>query len=194
MKKILGKIGSFFGTVIGIAVALLFGVFLIFLMPLDYIKYKRSLYYKRERKKYKPFAATGEAFDIYNEILKNDLPIKYISNPKDEGLVYGWFVYDHTLLILNDFSFSYNSQTGNWEHVYEITDEDGNEKQMVTTIAEYIESEIQDANELAGETICDNAVILMDADCIDDLEQAKNEKCFLIYDGNREEVLKNFCK
>ena len=76
MKTIISKIGSFFGTVIGIAVALLFGIFLIVLIPFDYIKYKRSLYYKRERKKYKPFAATGEAFDIYNEILKNDLPIK----------------------------------------------------------------------------------------------------------------------
>lgn len=190
MKKILGKIGSFFGTVIGIAVALLFGIFLIVLIPFDYIKYKRSLYYKRERKKYTLYVACGTAFDLYNEILKNDLPIKYISNPKDEGLAYGWFVYDKTLLIL-DCVAEYDPQEKKWG-----CGEYGDNSREVAfaPLEDFLKQEVDEMNELLGSIVCDKAVVLMDADCFDDVEQAKNEKCFLIYDGNREEVLKNFCK
>ena len=59
---------------------------------------------------------------------------------------------------------------------------------------EYIELEIQGANEQAGRIICDDAIVLIDADYIENVDAAKNEKRFLIYDNNREEVLKQFCK
>ena len=78
MKKILCKIGDFFETLFAMIVAVIFGVCVVFLLPLDYIKYKRSLYYKTEHKKYKLYAASGINFEIYNEIIKNDLPIKFI--------------------------------------------------------------------------------------------------------------------
>ena len=108
MKKILSKIGDFFGTLFAMLVALIFGICVIFLIPIDYIKYKRSLYYKTERKKYKLYAASGVNFEIYNEIVKNDLPIKFICNPDDDSLEHGWFVYNNTLIIPNVFSFEYN--------------------------------------------------------------------------------------
>ena len=61
------------------------------------------------------------------------------------------------------------------------------------SLEEYIEIEVQEANELAGDTICDKAIVLIDANCIENAEFAKSENKFLIYDDNREEVLKNFC-
>ena len=64
MKKILSKIGVFFGTVFGLILALLLGVCMLFALPVDYIKYKRSYYYKTERKKYHLFAASGMHFEL----------------------------------------------------------------------------------------------------------------------------------
>lgn len=192
MKKILGKIGTFFGYLFGTLLALLLGVCLIFLLPLDYIKYKRSLYYKTEHKKYEPFAATGINFEIYNEIIKNDLPIKFICNPNDDSLDEGWFVYNNTLIIPNCFSFEYNTETEKWNYCDTVEDDD-TEDRIIMSLDEYMETEVREANELAGDTICDKAIVLIDADSIENAELAKGENNFLIYDGNREEVLKNFC-
>lgn len=192
MKKILSKIGTLFGYLFGTLLALLLGVCLIFLLPLDYIKYKRSLYYKTEHKKYRPFAATGINFEIYNEIIKNDLPIKFICNPNDDSLDEGWFVYNNTLIIPNCFSFEYNTETEKWNYCDTVEDGD-TEDSIIMSLDEYMETEVQEANELAGDTICDKAIVLIDADSIENSELAKGENNFLIYDGNREEVLKNFC-
>ena len=193
MKKILSKIGDFFESLFAILFTLFFGICVVFLLPLDYIKYKRSLYYKTERKKYQHYAASGINFEIYNEILKNDLPIKYINNPNDDSLECGWFVYNNTLIIPNAFSFKYNAETEKWNYCVEIIEEDDTEKGIIMSLDEYIETEIEEANRLAGDNICDKAIVLIDVNCIDNAELAKRESKFLIYDDNREEVLKNFC-
>ena len=193
MKKILSKIGDFFESLLAILFTLFFGICVVFLLLLDYIKYKRSLYYKTERKKYQHYAASGINFEIYNEILKNHLPIKYIYNPNDDSLECGWFVYNNTLIIPNIFSFKYNAETEKWNYCVEIIEEDDTEKGIIMSLDEYIETEIEEANRLAGDNICDKAIVLIDVSCIDNAELAKSESKFLIYDDNREEVLKNFC-
>ena len=176
-----------------ILLALIFGICVVFLLPFDYIKYKRSFYYKKERKKYKLYAATGIIFEIYNEIIKNDLPIKYIPNPNDDSLEDGWFVYNNTLIIPNCLAFEYNTVTEKWNYCCEVVEEDDTEKRIIMSLEEYIEIEVQEANELAGYNICDKAIVLIDANCIDNVEFAKKESRFLVYNDNREEVLNDFC-
>ena len=129
----------------------------------------------------------------YNEIIKNDLPIKFICNPDDDSLEHGWFVYNNTLIIPNVFSFEYNPETKKWNYCCEVVEEDDTEKRIIMSLEEYIEIEVQEANEHAGDTICDKAIVLIDANCIENAEFAKSENKFLIYDDNREEVLKKFC-
>lgn len=194
MKKILSKIRDFFGTLFGIFLALILAVCVIFLIPMDYIKYKRSLYYKTEHKKYRLYAATGIHFEIYNEILKNNLPIQYIANPTDDSLEQGWFVYNHTLIIPNVFSFEYNTESERWNYCCEIIEDDDTEKRVIMSLDEYMETEVQEANRLAGDTICDKAIVLIDANAIENVELAKRENNFLVYDDNREEVLRSFCE
>ena len=138
-------------------------------------------------------AASGVNFEIYNEIIKNDLPIKFICNPDDDSLEHGWFVYNNTLIIPNVFSFEYNPETKKWNYCCEVVEEDDTEKRIIMSLDEYMETEVQEANELAGDTICDKAIVLIDANCIENVELAKNENNFLIYDDNREEVLKTYC-
>lgn len=193
MKWILSKIGDFFSWILVCILALIFAICLVSVLPFDYIKYKRSLYFKTERKKYKAFAGSGTKFEIYNEIIKNNLPIKFVYNPNNDSLESGWFVYDNILIIPNVFSFNYDPETGKWNCCPDIDEDDEAENGNIMSLGEYLEMEVEEANELAGTAICDKAVVLTDADQIDNFDLAKREKNFLLYENNREEVLKSFC-
>ena len=117
-RKAVGVIKSaikkFFSFILAILISVIFGGCLIFLLPFDYIKYKRSLYYKNTKKKYTFFDASNDNFKIYNEINKNNLPINFIHHPKEKSLVYGWFVFEKTLIIVNAFNFEYDAESGRW--------------------------------------------------------------------------------
>lgn len=189
MKKIFNAVANFLLAVGVVLVFPLFGVGLCLYLPIDYIKYKRSPYYKKERKKYEAFAATGIHFKICNEILSNDLPIQVISNSKDDSVSRWWFVFGDTLIIPDWFSFEYDPESGTWQDFGE--DEDG--KRSIMDLDEYIQIALDEVNQQAGEPICKDGVVLIDADNLKDLEQAKKEKKFLIYHKNRAQVLKNFC-
>jgi hypothetical protein len=194
MKKILSKIGSFVGTVFALIFALIFGVCVVFYLPIDYIKYKRSYYYKNERKKYSLFAASGMHFELYNLIAKNNLPIKYVKNPKDDSLGCGWFVFGDTLFIINDSGFEYDDESSEWKHIAYIYDDEENEKSVEAPICEFFKTEIAEMNELAGKEICTKAVVLLDGSIFDNAELAKRQEGFLVYNDNLAEVLKAFCE
>lgn len=184
MKK---AIKQFFLTILAVVGLVLLGIVFVVTLPFDYIKYKRSLYYKKERRKYTLFAATGVAFDLYNEILKYDLPIRFYENPHDPSPACGWFVLDDTLIIVNAFSFELDEESGEWRY---CCDED----ETYMLLEEYIETEIAEANELSGQVICSDAVVLVDGDEAGVVEKLKAEKRFLVYENDRVEVLKRFCE
>ena len=54
--------------------------------------------------------------------------------------------------------------------------------------------ELQEKNELLGETLYENAVVCIGVESLSDIEQAKKEKRFLIYEKDRAAVLRKFCK
>ena len=182
------KIFSFISVIL---IAIIFGVCSIFLLPFDYIKYKRSLYYKNTKKKYDFFDASNEYFKIYNEIKKNNLPINFIHHPKEKSLVYGWFVFEKTLIIVNAFNFECDAESEKWVFSGEV---DEKEKSVFLSIDEYIETEIEEVNQTLGDKVCDNAVILICADNLENAENAYKEERFLIYKGDRTEKLKLFVK
>jgi len=82
----------------------------------------------------------------------------------------GWFVYNNTLIIPNVFSFEYNPETKKWNYCCEVVEEDDTEKRIIMSLDEYMEMEVQEANELAGDIICDKAIVLIDANCIENAE------------------------
>ena len=188
IKRALEK---FFSFILAILIAIIFGIFLIFLLPFDYIKYKRSLYYKSTKKKYTFFAASNDNFKIYNEIKKNNLPINFIHHPKEKSLVYGWFVFEKTLIIVNAFNFEYDAESEKWVF---STEADEEEKHVLLSMDEYIETEIEEVNQTLGDKVCDKAVILICADNLENAENAYKEERFLIYKGDRTEKLKLFVK
>ena len=187
MKKALSKIGTFFGALFGILLALIVGICFVLLLPFDYIKYKRSLFYKIEHKKYKFFAGSGFYFEFYNEIAKNNLPIKYIFNPQNDALECGWFVFDKTLLI-PDSMVEYYSDVEKWF----CSEYDGGHDVASIPLDEYLQQEIDGINEILESDVCDKAVVLVDINNIENIDIAKQEKRFLLYD-DREEIIKTFC-
>ncbi|MBQ4568621.1 MAG: hypothetical protein IJA62_00970 [Ruminococcus sp.] len=189
MKKILHKIWQFFQYPFIIFMAILFCLCLVLRLPFDYIKYKRSPYWKDLHKKYRMFAASGDNFELYNQIALNDLPIEYIANPQNDTIDCGWFVFEKTLIVTNYFDFAYDFELGKW--CYHSEDDD--EQSVIMTIEEYIEAEIEDVNKIAGDMICNDAVILVDAASIENPELAKEDGRFLVYDNNRVDVLRTFC-
>ena len=191
VRVIKSAIKKFFSFILAILIAIIFGVCLIFILPFDYIKYKRSLYYKITKKKYTFFAASNQNFKIYNEINKHNLPIRFLHHPKEKSIVYGWFVFEKTLIIVNAFNFEYDSESEKWIFSGEYDEE---ENRVLLSIDEYIKTEIEEVNQALGDKVCDKAVILI---CDDDLENAGNaykEERFLIYKGDMIEKLKLFVK
>lgn len=187
MKK---AIKSFCLSILVIVVFILFGVCLVIMLPFDYLKYRRSAYYKKERKKYRLFAASGLQFALYNEILNHDLPIRFVENPENPDLEWGYFVFEDILFLPYDFCFEFNAQSGTWQYCAE-----GEDAQTQTlTLQEWIESQIAEVNESTGQELCKEAVFLLEGSKIEDLENVKAEKRFLIYEENRPEVLKRFCE
>ena len=190
MKKIASRISEFLSSLLVVFIGIILGVFFVLMLPFDYIKYKRSLYYKTLHRKYSLFSATGTNFKLYNEILKNGLPIRYIENPTEPSPEYGYFVFKNILIIGNVFCFKYDEESGNWTY----SSEDEGEERTIISLNEYIENEIEYVNKLTGETICNRAVVLIDENDVDNVLKAKNDPRFLLYDDNREEELKRFCK
>lgn len=191
MRVIKGTITKVFSFILAILIAIILGVCLIFLLPFDYIKYKRSLYYKITKNKYTFFAASNDHFKIYNEISKNNLPIRFIHHPKEKSLAYGWFVFEQTLIIVNAFNFEYDAESEKWLFSTEV---DEKETRVLLSVDEYIETEIEDVNQALGNKICNKAVILICADDLENAENAYREERFLAYKDDMIEKLTLFCK
>ena len=172
----------------------LFGVCSLFILPFDYIKYKRSPYYKNEHKKYEWFSAQGIHFKIYNEVRENNLPLRFIPHPTVESVECGWFVLGSTLVLPGDFSFDYfdiDPESQVWACYCDGEEDD---KQILLSLDELIDNELQEFNRLVGQPVCTDAVVLIDKDYFENYDMAKNEKRFLVYEGDRLEVLRQFCE
>lgn len=189
-KKIKTGITNTIVIIITLPLLILAFVYLVLLIPYDYIRYKKSFYYKNEKKKYSLFEGTNENFKFYNEIIQYDLPIKYIKHPNDDSIASGWFAYEKTLFIMNFLDFEYDEQRKLWTCWQE---EDDGKNTDLMSLDELIEIELQEKNELVDGTLYENAVVWISVEALSDIEQAKKEKRFLIYEKDREEVLRCFC-
>lgn len=169
-----------------VPVIVLFALVIVFYIPIDYIKYKRSLYYKKEQKKYSLCDGMGSHFKFYNAILKNNLPIEYFPNPlKPEELESGFFIYKDTLILLNDFYLEFDNEKNEWVSK--------NEDDTIITLDEYIELDTNCVNTLLGKNLCSKAVVLTKAKKLNNPELAKNDERFLIYNKIPDEVICDFC-
>ncbi|MBR5272347.1 MAG: hypothetical protein IKU25_03000 [Clostridia bacterium] len=171
-----------------ILLALVLSIFvLIFYVPIDYVKYKRSLYCKNTNQKYRLFMGTNPEVVLYDIVYKNSLPIEYVAAPEKSEREIGWFVYNNTLIIPSCYDFSFDSEKNQW--FYEC------ENESFLTLDEYMEVEISDVNKFFDRIICDKAIVLIKRGQISrsDTELAEKDERFLIYDKKVEDVIYAFC-
>lgn len=191
MKNILKFIKDVLFYILLIPISVIAAVCLIIYIPIDYIRYKKSHYYKDFRKKYRMFGGVGTKFKLYNEIREHNIPIEFISDPKEDGVEQGIFVYNCVLIIPDCFeNFRFDPIVNEW--CLYCDGEYGEE--AVMTLDEYIEEEIECANNKMEKQVCSSGVILSCSD--DDSGFADNEKTdprILIYSDNRPQILKNWC-
>lgn len=193
-ERIEDMFSNIFLSILLIPIGAILLVFAPFYLLYDYIKYKTSIYYKKEHEKYRMFSATGLQFKFYNIVLENNFPIKFIKHSAFETETFGqgWFVKNRTLVIVEEsFEYVYSDDLKEWvtSLVYDEESVDG------IKLSSYIEDELENINSIFDEKICDDAVLLVD---IVEFEQneiqfAQSDKRFIIYDSDITQALKILC-
>ena len=135
-------------------IIVLFLLWVLLITPIDYIKYKRSHYYKDTKEKYTWFCTRSYWIKVYELIKKENLPIDYYRCDDAPITGYGFFVYKDTL-VLNAGEPCYDAEKNIW--LVEIDDE-------YVDIKVDVEAEIARCNDLLKNDVCKKAVILIDED------------------------------
>ncbi len=89
----------------------LYGIFYVIgllFVPFDFIKYRKSAYYKDLKKRYKLFMTRKTAFRVYNQRVKDGLPLEYHENGD-----YEYFTHNGTVLHLSSFEDVFEEE-GKW--------------------------------------------------------------------------------
>ena len=141
-------------TVLLFPVAIVFLLGLLLITPFDYLKYKRTRYYKDTKEKYTWLCTSSYYISFYDLIQKANLPIAYYRYDKEPTTGYGFFVYKD-ILILNDYEPCYDEERNIW--LVEIEDE-------YIDMEENVREVIGRCNELLKTDVCKSAVVLIDKD------------------------------
>ena len=184
MKKLLEAVRVGVLAVLAVVVVIFLVVAAIIALPIDYIKYKTSLAYKKERRKYSLFATSSSNFKTYNMALKEHIPLEFVENPTYHSLANGWLVLGRTLVVSDVFDFEYDESAGHW--VYKCENE--HEELITETLDEYIKTSIDEANSGAGREICDSVAVLVDG-TDEDYSGLGAEPSFIVYEGDIAEAL-----
>ena len=165
LKKKSLKVKEIILTVIFLPIVVLFLLGLLIITPFDYLKYKKSRYYKDTKEKYSWLCTSSYYIKFYDLIKKADLPIDYYRCDYVPITGYGFFVYKD-MLILNDYEPCFDEEKNIW--LVEIEDE-------YVDIKEDVENAIDRCNELLKNNICKTAVILIDKDLFEEHPNVKYE-------------------
>lgn len=180
MKKLLKNAGVVIVYIVLTPIFLLVGILLLLYLPVDFVRYHCSDFYKETRHKYEPFTGNCQWFRLYNTMRKEKLPLDFhLHSTKD--IHYGHFRYQNILLV-QDFSVEYEPKKGEWFAYHEDEDE-----QASTSLAEVLEMSLENFHEIVGEKRCDRAVLLIDRTHIPEEDLPHLEHCPLLlgYDGNK---------
>ena len=152
-------------TVIFFPIVVLFLLGLLIITPFDYLKYKKTHYYKDTKEKYSWLCMSSYYIKFYDMIKNENLPIDFYRCDYAPITGYGFFVYKDTI-ILNDYDPCYDEEHNVWQ--VEIEDE-------YVDLAEDVRKTIDQCNELLKAEVCKRAVVLIDKDLFAQHPDAKYE-------------------
>lgn len=192
MKTFFKKFFEALSTVIGAVglllfspfILILFAVFIVVLTIINYIKYKKTSYYKDTKERYSWLCADSAHISFYNDIKKSELPIDYYRDKNIKTAGYGYFVY-RDILIIRDFDnvIYFDSEQNEW-FIYEEHGE--------ILLKEKVEEEIKKANEFFGENRCNKAIVFLDAEVFDETSEKHYENFEFLRDTDKISELNEF--
>lgn len=183
MKEKLAKVGQALLLILLLPLILLVLLGVAISLPLDYLRYKRSQYYRDLGVKYE----FGHSYytKLYDKIRKADLPVDYhLFRDENTGDYRGYFRYDDVLLVADSMTVLYNETDGCWEiNEAEESEHEGELVPLEKSLAE----ELAVFRERFGNDLCHRAALLIAEDDVpeDYIEQARSSPLFWIYDLKR---------
>lgn len=192
MKKLLRKIADGILAVAVVIILIVVSIVGIIALPFDYIEYKTSRVYKKDRRKYSPFAASSSNFEIYNAALKEHIPLEFVENPMGSSYAFGWLVLGRTLVMTDVYAFDYDEKTGQWG--YQCENE--HDEFVTMSLDEYIEMHIDCTNHDAGREICDSVAVLVDRKELKgkNATQLEEHPSFIFHDDDVADALRQLVK
>ena len=162
MKKFLSILGTGLDILIGVPITLVVCIGYLFFVPFDIIRYHRMPYYKDFGIKYQFFITSRDIVQIYNRIVREQLPIEYVKNNDFE-----YFVKDGQVLLCGWGYDGFEQVDGEW---FFVLDSECNTKM---TMKETLE---KDADLLKPEHKCLPAKFLVFYNDITDGEKFEQAK------------------
>ncbi len=184
------KLKEFLMTVVLFFVLLVSGLVSLLRTPFDYIAYRRSPFYKDFRQKYRMFVCAAPEYRMYNLIRKHNLPVQYIPRNSEAPSLGGWFVYRHTLIVHDLQQLRFDEKSMRW--VFYSTKSGAGPS---TPMMEHITASVAAVNQVPGHQEVTQMFIPLHVRQIvkRDLEKAKNDFRFVIYDKEGlEEILRAY--
>lgn len=180
MKKLLNKAGELLSYIVLTPLCILFGIGLVLYIPVDYVRYRRSAFFRDTRRRYELYSGNTQWIRLYNAMRAENLPLEYHLRTT-EDIHYGYFRYRNILLV-QDYTVEYDPKKQEWFAYYDEEDQ-----QACTTVGETLECSVESYNEIVGQNICDRAVLLIDRAHIPEEDLPRLESCDLLlgYDGNK---------
>lgn len=149
MKNFSKKLIASILIIVLIPILLIAALWLLLMTPIDYIRYKKSPYYKDLRKKYTFAVCYNDTYVLYNLIKKREIP-EIVYHPKKENDPCGYFTLFDILLVCDLSTTIYYEKKKDGFYLIAPEEEasDGNEnedKDNEITLAEYAEHLLLDA-------------------------------------------------
>lgn len=167
MKKLKKCIGSVLSGFICLLLLIPLCIFVIFYLPYEFVKYRRSAFFRDIGAKYSPFITLTENYKAYVLIEKKDLPVTFFRGRSPEPYS-GYFVYRDILLIFDEILF-WCEEADEW--MLMSPQDDGLDEFVSAPFLRDVH--LEEANEFFGESRCRRAVFLLDADKLEKEELGK---------------------
>lgn len=180
MKKVLQILGTIALFILIIPLLFLAGIFSLFTLPFNLIRYRKSHYYRDFGHKYSMSIFYSMRYRLYNLCMEKGIDLQMVSSD-EKDCEYGYFVHDNALIVTDIRDVYFDNEESAWG----ISDEDPNhEDGEFLRLADLLAQAVQDVQNILHSDTPYRAVLLADALQFenDDEEFARKNKMFLVCD------------
>ena len=153
--------------------------------PYDYARYKRSVYCRDQKRRYRWLFAKSNCFKIYNSVKKHGLPIEYVEEP--ETLYGQGFFYCRDVLIIYDDVPVLDEKESCW-----TVSREGEEDNEYINISDAIQGDVEEFNFCFTDVSLSRGVILCDLSEIESEDISHIDECgyIITYENDPAEALR----